>query len=339
MEGPTPFEPCGLVRLPLVLLGRATELGLDRTELLARAGIAEAELADPDARLPLRKLWELWRLAIARTGDEDLPLRLIASTPLRAYGLVGYLMTHSATLGAAFERLARYSRLVTDAVAVDWKRDPGEGRLVLTDRLTPDPPRSRSDARLAFAIVAARELVGRSVMPREVHLPYPSPPDVSTLERTLGPNLVFDRLPGALVLEDRDLDRTIAGADPTLVSYLDDLADRLLQAMPATAMFQDRVRRAIWSGLRRGRIDLPSIASELAVSARTAQRRLRDEGTSYAAVLDDVRRELAMGMLRGRDLAVYEVAFLLGYSEPSTFHRAFRRWTGKSPREYRRATG
>jgi AraC-like DNA-binding protein len=190
---------------------------------------------------------------------------------------------------------------------------------------------------LTFVVAAAAELAGRRVVPREVHLPYPRPTDVAELARTLGGTLIFERTPGALVFETSDLELPVVGADPTLGGYLNDLAEKVLQAMPRAATFQDRVRRAIWSGLRSGRIDLACVAADLAVSARTAQRRLRDEGTSYAALLDDVRRELAMSMLRGKDVAVYEVAFLLGYAEPSTFHRAFRRWTGTSPREFRRA--
>lgn len=339
VESLAPFEPGGLARLPLLLLNRAAEFGLDRAELLRRAGLAEVELADPDARVPLRKLWELWRAAVIQTGDEDLSLRVIGSTPLRAYGLVGYLMTHSPTLDAAFDRLARYSRIVTDAIALDWERGTDTGRLSLTDRLSADPPRARSDARLAFVVVAARELVGRPVTPREVHLPYPRPPDVETLGRTLGGRMLFDQPQGALVFEGEDLDLAVVGADTTLGAYLDDLAERLLLAMPAAAAFRDSVRRAIWSALREGRAELSRVASNLAVSPRTLQRRLRDEGTSYAALLDEVRRDLAIGMLQGRDLAVYEVAFLLGYSEPSTFHRAFRRWTGTSPRAFRQAAG
>jgi len=339
VDRPTPFEPCGLARLPLLLLNRAGELGLDRDELLRRAGLAEVELADPDAKVPVRKLWALWRAAIAHTGDEELPLRVIGSTPLRAYGLVGYLMIHSPTLGAAFDRLARYSRIVTDAVAIEWAREPDTGRLTLTERLRGDSPRDRSDARLAFAVVAAREVLGQLVTPLEVHLPYAQPQNVGELRRVLGEHLLFDRPQGALIFAGRDLDLPVVGADATLGAYLDDLAERLLRTLPTADSFQDRVRQALWIALRDGRVDLASVAAHLGVVGRTLQRRLRDGGTSYAAVLDGVRRDLAIGMVRGRDLAVYEVAFLLGYSEPSTFHRAFRCWTGTSPLAYRNAAG
>jgi AraC-like DNA-binding protein len=336
-DSPPPFEPCGLARLPLILLHHAGGLGLDRAELMRRAGFHDDDLRDPDARVPIRKFWALWQMAVDETGDEGLALRVFSSTPLRQYGLVGYLMTNCGTLGQALDRLARYSRLVTEAVRLHWEHDGTSGRIAFAG--TSGEPRRASDSRLAFLVTAARELTARPLIPRDVQFPYPRPQDVTFIEATLGSNLSFDRPQAAILFEGHDVDLAVVGADPTLGRYLDNLADRLLEAMPAAAEFQDRAGRAIWAALREGRADLESVAARLAVSPRTLQRRLQAEGSSYAGLLDTVRRELAIGLLRERTLAVYEVAFLLGYSEPSTFHRAFRRWMGTSPRAYRESVG
>jgi AraC-like DNA-binding protein len=324
----------GLARLPLNLLDRASELRLDRDELARLSGFTETELADPDARIPLGKLWQLWQLAIERTGDDHLPLRIIQSTPLRKYGLVGYVMSHSATLRAAFERLARYSRIVTEAVRVDWACDATTGRITVVPGVRAGPPRA-ADSRLAFVVTAARELGGPGITPIEAHLPYPRPADTSVLDATFGAPLHFDRAFAALTFRRVDLDRPVAGADTTLGGYLDEHAARILGTLGEPTSLRERVRKAIWSALRDGRRDLEAVAESLGMSPRTLQRRLRESNTSFGAMLEEVRRELALGLLNGRDLAVYEIAFLLGYSEPSTFHRAFRRWTGQSPREYR----
>jgi AraC-like DNA-binding protein len=129
----------------------------------------------------------------------------------------------------------------------------------------------------------------------------------------------------------------VVGADVTLGGYLDQLATELLRGLPDPDSFRDRVRRAMWSELSDGPPALTTTAANLAVSPRTLQRRLREEGTSFGQLLDELRREFALRLLRDRKLAVYEVAFLLGYAEPSTFHRAFRRWTGLSPLRFRRS--
>src|SRR5262245_51398485 len=126
-----PIEPSGLARIPLILLGRATEFGLDRDTMLRGAGLTEADIDAPDSRVPIRKVWTLWKVAIESTGDAWLPVRVMASTPLRAYGLVGYTMSNSATVGQALKRLARYSRIVTEAVRVHFDDQDGGGKIVV----------------------------------------------------------------------------------------------------------------------------------------------------------------------------------------------------------------
>jgi AraC-like DNA-binding protein len=131
----------------------------------------------------------------------------------------------------------------------------------------------------------------------------------------------------------------VTNADERLCRYLDQLAAEALDALGPEGSFVDRVRRAIWSDLSGGHPCLAQTASTLGVSTRTLQRRLREEGTTFAALLDVFRREMSTRLLRDKSLAVYEVAFLLGYSDPSAFYRAFRRWQGASPYEFRTAAG
>ncbi len=114
----------------------------------------------------------------------------------------------------------------------------------------------------------------------------------------------------------------------------------LLRVMPSKGTALARlpliaVERALWAEVKEGRPSLQNVASTLAMSPRTLQRRLNDEGTSFSEILEAFRQQMATVLLEDDKLAVYEIAFLLGYSEPSTFHRAFRRWTDRSPREFR----
>ena len=125
-------------------------------------------------------------------------------------------------------------------------------------------------------------------------------------------------------------------ADETLTGYLDQLAEGVARALSESVTFRQRVCRAIWSDLSGGKPSVQQVASRLGVSTRTLQRRLEEEGTSFAQELDRLRQDLATRLLQDRSLAVYEVAFLLGYAEPSTFYRAFRRWKNVSPHEFRR---
>jgi AraC-like DNA-binding protein len=130
----------------------------------------------------------------------------------------------------------------------------------------------------------------------------------------------------------------IAAADATLSGYLVELAGKKLDAMrnPDEGLV-DAVRRKLWADLSTGKPDLARTAAQLGISGRTLQRRLRSVGLSYSDLLEDLRRELSNELLRDGNLAVADVAFLLGYSEPSAFQRAFRRWRGMSPQQYKRS--
>jgi AraC-like DNA-binding protein len=134
------------------------------------------------------------------------------------------------------------------------------------------------------------------------------------------------------------LERPVVKADPALSHLIERHAEALLAALPPpTQTAADRVRRILSSALRDGDATLAGAARKLKMSERSLQRRLADEGVTFDALLDEIRRDLALRYLADAKIAVAEVAYLLGYSEPSPFHRAFKRWTGRTPSEMRRS--
>jgi AraC-like DNA-binding protein len=326
-----------LARIPLLLLRGAEQLyGLDRQELLETAGLSERELADPDARVSLSKIWSLWRVLIDRTGDPALGLHLGSRVVVRDMGLVGYAVYHSATLREAFERMSRYSRIVNEALVIRLLDDEDSGRVVVDKAARLDELVHPLVSRLASLVTVAREITGVPLSPIAVRFRKTRPADVSEFQGFFRGRLEFDADEASLVFGREDLDRPVVAADETLSGYLDRLADEVLESIDSSVTFKQRVRRAIWFDLSGGKPSLRSVAKQLGVSPRTLQRRMEEDGTSFAVELDALRHEMAMRLLQDHTLAVYEVAFLLGYSEPSTFYRAFRRWKRLSPQEYRR---
>jgi len=335
----SPQDMTGLARIPLHLLDKAAQrYGLDHEELMRLAGFSQAELDDPDSRVPLGKIWTLWRVVIDQVDDPALGLHLGIDTEVRDLGLVGYAAYHSRTLRAAFERIARYSRIVNEALVVHMIDDGDRGKFVIEKAPRLDALKHPVDGRMASATAVARELTGVDVAPVEVRFPYSRPSDVSEYRRIFRCPVLFDEPESMLVFGRADLDRPVIHADETLTGYLDKLAEDSLESLDGTVTFKQRVRRAIWSELSGGKPNVRQIALQLGVSPRTLQRRLEEEHTSFAAELDALRHEMASRLLKDRNLAVYEVAFLLGYAEPSTFYRAFRRWKRVSPHEFRRST-
>jgi len=328
-------EPSGLVRLVLVQLERLGELGVARDVLLRQAQIDERQLPDPDARIPLAAVTRLWRVAAEHVADPAFGLRIGAETSVREWGLVGYAGAFSSTLGSALKRFAHYSRVMSDAlvIRIDTEQDATWVRLDVQPALRAYRP--AVDARLAALVSACREMVAAPVTPLLVQLSYRQPADVKEYERFFGAPLEFGTLASSFLLRSDDLARRIAVADKTLVGYLETLADQTLVSIGKEQTQRERVHRALWAELSERNPTLEEIARSLGVSARTLQRQLRQEGTTFAKLLAELRREMAPTLLRDGRHGVSEVAFLLGYEDPSAFRRAFQRWFGRSPRAFR----
>jgi len=329
-------QQSGLVRLVLVQLDKLGEMGLARDVLLREAKVDERQLSDPDGRISLDAVTRLWHVAASHVADPAFGLRLGAETSVRDWGLVGYAVAYSSTLGSGLNRFAHYSRVVSDAlvVRIDAERDAAWVRLDVQPALRAFRP--AVDARLAAILAACREMVGAPVTPLLVQLSYKQPGDVKEYERFFGAPLEFGALASSFLLRSEDLARRLAMADKTLVGYLETLADQKLASLGAERSLRERVHRALWAERTP---TLEAVARTLGLSARTLQRQLRQEGTTFAKLLTDLRREMAPALLRDGRYGVSEVAFLLGYEDPSAFRRAFHRWFARSPRSFRSAAG
>jgi AraC-like DNA-binding protein len=331
-------QPSGLVRLVLVQIEKLGHLGASREALLREAKIDERQLRDADARIPLAAVERLWRVAAGHVSDPAFGLRIGAETSVREWGLVGYAVAYSNTLGSALNRFAHYSRVVSDAlvIRIDTERDATWVRLDVQPALRAFRP--AVDTRLAALLSACREMTGAPVTPLLVQLSYREPADVKEYERFFAAPLEFGALASSFLLRSEDLARRLAMADKTLAGYLETLADQKLASVGAERTLSERVRRALWAELSERTPNLEAVARALGMSARTLQRQLRQEGVTFARLLEELRREMAPALLRDGQHGVSEVAFLLGYEDPSAFRRACQRWFARSPRSFRSST-
>jgi len=254
---------------------------------------------------------------------------------VREWGLVGYAAAYSPTLGSALKRFAHYSRVVSDAlvIRIDAERDATWVRLDVQPALRAFRP--AVDTRLAALLSACREMTGAPVTPLLVQLSYREPADIKEYGRFFAAPLEFGALASSFLLRSEDLARRLAMADKTLAGYLETLADQMLASVGAERTLSERVRRALWAELSERAPNLEVVARALGMSARTLQRQLHREGVTFAKLLEELRREMAPALLRDGQHGVSEVAFLLGYEDPSAFRRAFQRWFGRSPRSFR----
>ena len=303
-------------------------------ERLARAAKLDLDaLAERDARIAMSSLVELYELAAELTGDRCFGMHVGERVDLRAYGIFGYLVLNSPTLGDALRDAATYLPIYTDGatlsvvedahhVALQWQYADARLEAYAQD----------SEMTLATAARVTRQLTGRRCV-REVHLRRPPPRDPAEHERLLCARVHFRMPSNQLVFARSDLERRIPSADLELRSLLVQRAALELATKPEDLVAATRriVRASLCDGVR-----ISVIARRLGTSPRTLQRKLGARGTSFGSLLAAVRRELAEEQLADPSLGIGDIAARLGYSHARELHRAFHTWTGMGPQEYRR---
>lgn len=321
------------------VVGRLIDVGVNagirRDILMDAARVSPHDLHDCDARVPLASEIALWQTLAKHISDPEFGIRGGQAFRLRSMGLVGYVARFSATLRGALRRVQRYGRLFTEAV--EFRLAEG-GREVALAMAHPALGAGRAVAegyRMAAVLEASRELTGVDIVPTTASFTYPEPSRTTAHNEHFRCPLHFGVHTASVVFRTSDLDLPVVEADETLAGYLSGYAEQVLASLVRGETMRHRVRAAIWSLLGDGPPSLLQVAAALRTPPRTLQRHLAAEGKSLQAEIDDMRKTMALAVLRDRSISIADVAFLLGYSEPSTFFRAFKRWTGTTPGQFR----
>jgi AraC-like DNA-binding protein len=297
-----------------------------------------ADFTDPDSQVPVSAQVALWQLVAQMTSDPGFGVRTGASMRVRDYGLLGYTFYYSATLGAALRRLVRFGHILSDAVQFTLTAS-GQDHVALAEghpALGVGLPYA-VDNRLAAMVAGCREITGLEIVPAHVDFAYRQPANTLEHRQFFRCPLRFGQPGSKVKFHKRDLVLPVNHADETLAGYLSEHAEHVLRNLTTGNSLAEEVRSAIWALLSEGPPTLHRVASQLRMPARTLQRRLAGERTSVREEIERIRKDMATAALQDRTKPIEEIAFLLGYAEPSTFYRSFRRWTGKTPHQYRAA--
>ena len=314
----------------------AVARGVQAESLCRAVSFDRSVLDDPDSRIPFAQLVNLYEKAAELTGDVNFGLHIGESVALSAFDVVGYCALNSSTLGAAFARVARYHSIWTDG-ALFTLETSGDSSAIVYRYADPSIRERRQDSEMTLATVTTlcRTVLTPAFVPSGVEFQHAAPADLSEHQRLFNCPVKFDAPENRLSFPSSFLSLPIAKADASLCALLDRHAEELLTKYPPRDSLIDQVRNLIADEFRGGEPSLERIAEHLSLTPRTLQRKLQELGTSYNDVLDQMRRQLAMRYLREPQMAICEVAYLLGFSESSSFHRAFKRWTGVTPKEFR----
>ncbi|TGE26261.1 AraC family transcriptional regulator [Hymenobacter metallicola] len=332
-----PSPDSASVALLNVVLWAATHAGADQAELGRRLTLSPALLTDPDARVPISTIQQLWHEAVLATHDPHLALHLGEKINLAALGILAYVLLHCPTLGAALEQLVRYQDVACAGVRLTLRP---EAELCWLDSELTSPaiiyPEHVINSEFSTYLSAFRTLTGRPLAPREVHLAYSEPADTQEHERVFAPaRLVFGTPISSIGFDMTLLHLPVINANPVLFPLFEQHAAALLARLH-TPSLPERVKREIVELLKGAAPTLATVADRLTMGVRTLQLKLKETGHTYQQLLDAVRHDLAQSHLRDAQLSTTDIAFLLGYSEPSAFVRSFKKWTGQTPGAFRK---
>ena len=307
----------------------------DPEPLFLEAGINAEDSCHANARIPTTQVMKLWQLAVAATGDPAFGLVVARHCqPAVLHGL-GFAWLASDTLRDALGRLVKYSHLINALPDFRLEDTQDTVDLVVTvPDFGPSFSHAATDAGLAIFLRMCQITAADDIMPVHVSMQRPEPADKAPYKAMFGPAIEYSADAHRLSFDATLANTPLSTAHPELARLNDQtVIDYLARYEHNNLAMQ--VRAKIIEGLPDGRPCQGDIAETLNTSLRSLQRRLRDEDTSFKDLLNETQQELALQYIRDSSRSIGEITYLLGFSEPSNFTRAFKRWTGKSPGEFR----
>jgi AraC-like DNA-binding protein len=317
------------------LIRYLASLKIDFTALMRSVGLDPGLLDSPEGRIPIERYIAMENAAAAASGDPCFGLHMGEWAEPGNYSILGYLMMNARTLGEAMGKAATYYRIIGNLLSPSWRMGLGRITVILSA-----PGRTLSFSRHCFEaafsgqVALLRKISGRRIDPIEVGFSAPAPESDAEYKRVFRCPVRFGRENDYMILDMSVLAVLVLEPSGALLARFEDYAKELLSKLDGEKKTVAAARRAILKRVGEPRLGLRKIAKDLAMGARTLQDKLMKEDATFGTVLSDVRANLAMRHLRD-GLTVEDIACLLGYSNAGAFRKAFKQWTGMTPKEYR----
>lgn len=304
--------------------------GLDPEQLFNQAGLDHSAINDSEARFGAAGLTKLWRLGKLKTNNPCLVVEVVQHIQPAMLHAVGHAWVTSPTLLAALQRCSRAYRMLSTNVETELVQMQGAWELTANLKDSSD----NTDAAIVVVLQMSRMSYGSDLSPLGVELTRPAPKDTSPLDAFFGCSIIYGAKENRLLFSSIDVGRKLRGANPVIAAAMDEVINAYLLRFD-DADIVGRVREVVANYLVHGEPDAETVAEELSVTSRTLQRRLSEQNSSVKEIVDSTRHQLSLTYLDQRHLSIKEVAYSLGFNDPSNFSRAFRRWEGTSPKVYR----
>jgi AraC-like DNA-binding protein len=306
--------------------------------LLAKAGLTNQQIEDRSARLKVQSQIRLLDLAATALQDDFLGFHLARNFDLREIGLLYYVLASSERLLDSMQRAERYSTITNEGISLRVRDGKDFSIIFSYVGVERHSDRHQIEFWLTALVRTCRQLTNRHLVPRRVKLTHHRKAGAPELSSFLGCDVMFGADADEVVFPRHVKDMPVVSVDPYLNKLLVKYCEEALSHREASrGTLRLELENAMAPLLPHGKSQADEIARRLGMSRRTLARRLSSEGLTFAGVLADLRDDLAKCYLRDEDLAISQIAWLLGYQEISAFTHAFKRRTGKTPREARSA--
>lgn len=312
-------------------------MDLDPDAILLAAGLSRERVFDPDARIPAPLADAIWLEASRLAQEPLLALQAARALEFGAYKVLDFIVANAPTVGEGLHRVVRYFPLVDPRGRFEIEAD-GDPATIAFGSGAGDVPAAAQQYTFAALVLRSRASTRTQWRLEAVDFTFPAASDPQAMEQVFGCRVNFAMPRARLVIPRESWSQPVEGANGALFSVLEDHAQHLLAGIPDDEPgLLDALRDELRARLRGGDASIAVVSKALAMSERTLQRRLDELGVSYSDVLNEVREELGREYLCEPDVSIAEIAFLLGFSDQSAFGRAFKRWTGSTPRAWRLA--
>jgi len=308
---------------------------LDRDRVETTLGLAIAQLEDPDLRIPAGCHYRLWELAEQLTGDPAVGLHAGQVIDPERMGLVGHVFFNCDTLGEAVIQYVRLHRLINESVTLSFEQTDDQAILTWQPDSADHYCRQDMDRTLAAALCRTRHFINRGIEASWLEIAHPEPEYAADYGRLFGGRVVFGCGITRMAFDRDYLEHHIPHRNPYVYSAMLKQVNGLLARLQSRRSFSRKIRRLISRQMATDRIDADTLARQCHMSRQTLYRRLKKEGLSFHDLVEQVRKDKALRYVAEDQYALGEIAFLLGFSELSAFSRAFKRWTGQAPAQYR----
>ncbi len=323
-----------IVTFQYVLRALEAKTKISIKDMLGEVNLSMEILSKHDSKVESKKLSDIFRFCMKKTGDSNLALHIGQSIPYQSLGLLGYLLLNTHTLQEMIEKFNHYQKLISAHLKFNFSDNGSYYKLAIYINENPliPVPSFHAEVHLCSIISILTQILGEKVTPEFTHFTHKSIENQEEYRKIFGENLYFQKDDNAIFFKKDNLNIPVKNSNPSMLEYFEKEANKILEELETTTWYS-KVEREILKNIGDEDITIEYIASNFNLSVRTLQNYLKIESKTFREALSNVRQRLAQHYIKNTKMDYTTISLLLGYSEASSFFRAYKKWYNKTPKQ------